>query len=689
VAFTVDPRSGAGAHIIIEAVHGLGPAAVEGRAAPARFVVDKRTLEVVEHTPGRQDQVLVASASSGAAWQAADPDRHGRPAATAGQIRTVARLAREIEAGLGAPQDIEWCAEDDRVWIVQARPLTVRRSSWASRQVWSNLNAGEVLPGVITPLTWSLVCAIQPMLRRLFRRAGVDLGAHPLVGRIGGRLYFNLNTITAVAVRFPGGKTQSFSQAFGGAHLNGGVGPIPPQDLPRIKGGLARLCAQMPAFLLWLLQHRAAVADRCLRRLERRRKQLEQRDLSARTDVVLVAELQRFLDALFDDHLLVYPVVGLGCFMLLKELCGRWFDEPSLANSLLTGSGGISSADAGLALWDVAGLAVGDELVLRELLQPGDFRQVRGRLESHAAGRDFLARWDAFMREHGHHCKGEIELRNPRWREQPDVILEMVRSYAAMLPQKNAAAEYRSRARARRRRARRCREALRNPFSRALFRGLLSSARKGMSVRETIKSEVVRHLAAVRSLVLELGRRWAACGRLAEADDAFFLELAELPLVAAGDPRFDARAAVAARRREFDHQQTLSAPPVVVGQDLPAPAPPGADAAPGQILRGLAVSSGQATGRARIIEHADSGGKLEAGEILVAPFTDPGWAPYFLPAAGIVVDIGGLLSHGSIVAREYGIPAVVNVGPATRTLRNGQLLHVDGDRGEVRVLEEC
>jgi pyruvate,water dikinase len=128
---------------------------------------------------------------------------------------------------------------------------------------------------------------------------------------------------------------------------------------------------------------------------------------------------------------------------------------------------------------------------------------------------------------------------------------------------------------------------------------------------------------------------------------------------------------------------------VVVGQDLPAPAPPGADAAPGQILRGLAVSSGQATGRARIIEHADSGGKLEAGEILVAPFTDPGWAPYFLPAAGIVVDIGGLLSHGSIVAREYGIPAVVNVGPATRTLRNGQLLHVDGDRGEVRVLEEC
>ena len=141
-----------------------------------------------------------------------------------------------------------------------------------------------------------------------------------------------------------------------------------------------------------------------------------------------------------------------------------------------------------------------------------------------------------------------------------------------------------------------------------------------------------------------------------------------------------------ARKAEFAFHRSLVPPPVVVGQFDPA-AIAAEDAPPAtRVLHGLAASAGVATGPARVMLRPQEGQPILPGEILVARFTDPGWTPYFLAAAGIVMDVGGMLSHGSIVAREYGIPAVVNVGSATRTITSGQVVRVDGDHGVVTVL---
>jgi pyruvate,water dikinase len=195
-------------------------------------------------------------------------------------------------------------------------------------------------------------------------------------------------------------------------------------------------------------------------------------------------------------------------------------------------------------------------------------------------------------------------------------------------------------------------------------------------------------LALGRRILLELGRKLAARGLLESPEDIFFLRLEEIDLVRAKDASPSARQLVSARRTEFEKNLQITPPPVVVGAFDPAQYMPIPFDANARILTGLGVSAGVAMGPARVITRAETQERVLPGEVLVAPFTDPGWTPYFLPACAIVMDQGGLLSHGSIIAREYGIPAVVNVGPATQIIRTGQLLKVDGNRGEVRILSE-
>jgi len=232
---------------------------------------------------------------------------------------------------------------------------------------------------------------------------------------------------------------------------------------------------------------------------------------------------------------------------------------------------------------------------------------------------------------------------------------------------------------------RRCRWRLRNPVRRALFSWSLRRAGKLAVDRENWKNELVRLLAALRQVLLVLGQRLEQAGVLTHAEDVFFLEVSEIEALSQGRVDPGVRQRILERRAEYERNKTFTPPPVVVG-----PFDPGRH---GQFridtdvkeLKGIAVSPGVASGRARVILRTDDRQHVEAGEILVAPFTDPAWTPYFLPAAGVVMDQGGVLSHGAIIAREYGIPAVVNVGPASRIIRTGQRIRVDGDRGVVTI----
>jgi pyruvate,water dikinase len=220
-----------------------------------------------------------------------------------------------------------------------------------------------------------------------------------------------------------------------------------------------------------------------------------------------------------------------------------------------------------------------------------------------------------------------------------------------------------------------------------LFNFLVHWAQRGSVVRENVKNQAVRRFAWARRLLLSLADKMVSWRILEKRDDVFFLRFDEIEKVATGKAGFDPMDTIARRRAEHEKFLTITPPSVIVGEfdpDAFTPDPVDEDA---ETLKGVAVMPGKVTGPARVILKTGTD-RVLPGEILVAPFTDPGWTPFFLNAAGIVMDMGGLLSHGSIIAREYGIPAVVNVGPATKIIRTGQIIEVNGDKGVVRILRD-
>ena len=468
--------------------------------------------------------------------------------------------------------------------------------------------------------------------------------------------------------------------------------------LPGARPGLLRKIEAVPRFVEWALSHRPGLSAGFVTTARGRTRGLTSMPLSHLSDGQITShalDTVQSMDELVDS--VGFSVVAMALFTGLGGLCERWLGDADgrLTKLLVTGLGGIASAQAGFALQDLAAQAASDPSVLGVLESSVSWTEAAAALDHLGApGRQFLEDWDAFMSEHGHHGLGELEVANPRWREQPDFVLRAVISAAT------ADHRHPTLTSAARRRADRatltahCLRALSDPLHRLLFVSVLRAAQRGSVARENGKNEAIRRIAAIREILLELGRRLVARGALESAADIFLLTIPEVGSAGHGatDPLAIAEI-VRSRGLERERDLALTPPPVVVGAYLPAEDPtedPAEDAVRSTIaptvFHGLPASPGLATGPARVIGGFDAGQRLLPGEILVAPYTDPGWTPYFLSAAGIVTDMGGLLSHSSIVAREYGIPAVVNTGTATSHIRTGQMLRVDGSLGEVRLL---
>jgi pyruvate,water dikinase len=467
-------------------------------------------------------------------------------------------------------------------------------------------------------------------------------------------------------------------------------------DLPRFKIHRWRLAVALPIFVLGFLFYSPRRGKPVLASARRANDELARIVPGLLPDGKLLARI-RASSALQILEMLGYPktvkefTFGFGYSAILFGLCEQWFgpEGRNTANRLMAGVGDFEHAEVGYELWLLAERAASEPEIKTVLTGERTFTAFASRLEGCRGGRAFLDQWKAFMHRHGHHARGELELSTPRWSECPDFVLDMVRGCVEAINAGHASPIARQEALSEQRVAleKKCIGGIRNPLKRAFLRLVLYRGRKGGQFRDNIRSELIRQLAGLRQFLLELGRRLAARGRLANENDVFFLEFEEVLNGSLWDQGTDLRALVAGRQAACEQNLKLTPPPVVVGRFDPSVFVPEAVDHGTKVFHGLGVSAGVATGRARVILRADANERVQPGEILVAPFTDPGWTPYFVAAAGIVMDQGGMLSHGSIVAREYGIPAVVNVGLATQIIRTGQWLEVDADRGVVKVLD--
>lgn len=664
VAFTCDPVTGDRSRLVIEAVHGTGDRLVSGSAAGERWVLS-RDGAVVERPP------------VGSALDEAD-------------AAAVARLAFEAEATFGTPLDLEFAVDSEgSVWLLQARRVTAAGSSeprfefdteTTDEDEWTSANVQEVLPGLLTPLTITIFeeTAHEAYTRNYQRLRILRPHEWPrFVGVFGYRAFLNVRALRTVAERTPGGDPEALERRYLGGR--GDSAPRPWRRRLALAGHQLRSAAPLVRAFLTLDRN----VQRFQREVERWERTYRSLDVSALTDAELEQWRQRALllaARWFHVHLDVSGLAGSAfdaVGKLLQPLLGE--ETEAVLPTLFTGLPDVESARIALDTWELANTA--RSCGVDALLRAGELDDPLAPELPHP-WREGLAR---FLDRHGHRAVNEMETSAITWRRDPRPVLSMVRSYLELPPEQAPPAAL-ARQEAARLTLTAELERRMNAVQRSLFRWLLPRAQRWVALRERTKSLAVRQARLADYLAPEVARRLVGKGLIEREDDVFFLTHLEVSEALSGVGRRDFRALVARRRAERERARFLEYPERFRGRPVPRPPAPPADAL---VLHGTPVSAGHAVGRARVIMDPDRDGPLQPGEILVAPVTDAGWTPLFALAGGIVVDIGSALSHGSTVAREYGLPAVANVRIGTRSIRTGDLVEVDGRTGTVRILQRA
>ena len=695
VIFTADPITGSRSSMVIEACFGLGEALVSGKVTPDRFVVGKKRLKLLSQTISEKKIERTIDRNGFVEEKNVPDERSSVCCLDKKQVEKLAKFARKVETEFGSPQDIEWAIRNNKIFLLQSRPITALppEKSWEDRQIWCCYPAKEVIPDVATPMTLSVIDAmLGGIIDPVFGVLCMDRGDHPIHGLVAGRIYFNANIWGAVFRDLPGTKDLDFMK-FTGSHkglqqVAEGLRNAAEEDLPDMKFHRYKFFLKIPLIIIDTLRNTTNKGRRILTNVEAENEKWSRLDTASLTTEEITAYYREIVTDISDlvGHVL-YLFSIMGVLPFLDMVCNKWLpDGKTKTGELLAGIGGMVDATAGLDIWRLAAMADSKAEVKDHILSNDDWGTIKDKLSQTDSGKEFLAEWNQFMLRHGHHCRGELELYNKRWSETPDYIVKFIRSYITQMDKIDPVQNFARAAEQRRQLEKHCREQLRNPIKRMIFNYLLDRTQKGSVFRENVKSEVIKLLTAMRKLLIELGKKLKEKNVLRNEDDTFFLRYEEIIPIVQGNADPDILQVIIDRRVEYDKNSLITPPDVVFGKFDPDSYVPDTIDKNAQELDGLGVSPGIATGKARVILRADTEEQLLAGEILIAPFTDPGWTPYFVTASAIVMDEGGVISHGSIVAREYGIPAVVNVGSATRIIKTGQRIQVDGNRGMVRIL---
>jgi len=689
IAFTADPRAGRDDRLLIHANHGLGETLVAGTAEGDEAIIAEHPeddgLALLGLRIGSKTHAAWPAPGGGTRRVALAASARGHAVLDEPALLELAALARDAALALDFADpgfDVEWAFDGSRFWLLQARPITARvRNTYpalaARPGIWSRGNTCEVVPEPLSPIDW---ChsrrVVNALLEEGYRLAGYPL--RPGLQRAAlhhGRLYLNTALMQWEAYDALGLAPEAMNELMGGHQPAIGV-PAPglPERLARL-GRMARYLVRSPRMrrrgereirqalersAAWRLTPLAGDEGELLERLRRQTREAR----SARGIFFLQASSGGSLAALVA--------------LVERHLPG---EGHAIAAALLAGGPPSTTAEQGHALVELARIAAADPHARAWLKAP---ERASGQWAS-ALPEDtpFRAAFTDFLERYGHRGLYESYFRNPRWREEPASLLDTVRDLmdsgmAALRPHhREAGAAARARLRA-----------VLPRWKRPLLRALVRAAGREGNQREAARSALMALMEPARATLLAIGRRLHARGALPRPEAVFNLTLAEIERAVTGRVP---PAGLAARTLDRDAALAAwaaqEAPDVILDHGDGRSVPAGPSARPpteeGESFTGIAVGTGRAEGRARVLRSPAKGHRLVPGEVLVAPSTDPGWTPLFLKAGALVVETGGYLSHGAIVARELGIPAVVNLPGILQRLETGDWLAVDGVGGRV------
>jgi pyruvate,water dikinase len=671
VAFSADPVTADPATIVIEAAWGTGEAVVAGAVTPDHYRV---------------------TVSDGKAPVMRSELSSPRPVLTDAEVRTLARLVKRVERALGVAADVEWAYDGWTFWIVQGRPLR-RGEARRDQTLWTRANLKEVFPEQPSPLALSyLSVALNGMSREYHSAQGYEVPASArLVGVFRGRPYLNLTLMDQMTVA-RGGKPEVAWRLFGGA-----TPPPPRPDPPAFRPHAGpRPGVRLACELLTTVFLTPRLAQRLFRRMRQQAQSYAAVPLERLDDAALNGHLIRFGDALLNRARLrrLHEIVSAQsrAYIILERLLSAWIpaNAERLLTELMTGLGTLPNARLTYRLMALSAMARAEPRVEAFLRSARDREAVRA-YRAALAGSRFVAELDRLLREFGHRGPFESDVMSPRFGEDPEPLLRMIQAYLRMPALETADRHEADRRRIREAAQHEARLSLRAGRPSITFAAqwmvlsvVCAALQRLVAQRDENRHVTTLLVAHLRQIALEIGRRAARDGRLAASDDVFFVLWDELPTLLAHPDR-DWRAVIAGRRREHARHATMAAPDLLRGDEPAEEGPAAAESATRGTLTGFGVSPGTVTGTVKLIRSPAELGGL-SGEIAVLPAIEPSLASIFPVVSGLVAEIGGVLSHAAILAREYGLPAVVNVKDVTRHLRDGDRVELNGTTGRIRLL---
>ena len=642
VLFTAGPNNGSA--ILIEAVSGQGENLVSGQVTAHRYEISRKYYRPCSDDLLNEDE-----------------------------IKRLYETGKKIRTFFSEEKDLEWAIHNGQLYLLQMRPITTEiidieefdRDDDLRGHLFTKRNVGEMMPGAVTPLTLSTSAkAIDYGMRYMLYKAGVYSSPYEekplrLISSISGHLFFDMNLLYNMYTKVGIANPQSMNLSIMGEYHD--YPPITAKFSNPIVRGINSV-----KFLRYVMSGR-----RAMKRFDTMLTKVHFAETSS------YQELYRSIDhnLAYLDKSLIYHYASSSssgsATSTLYMMLDKYFPDKkryqSFLSHLLTNIPNIESADILSCLQEMAALIKKREPKAVDFSAGELLEFIKNDAETNAKYQDFLAR-------HGHRCIKEAEMRNKPWREDELPLMNYLQSIINS-PMKLVQSEEKID-------LRKEFAFIRNPLLKRASIIFAKRARQAVVDREYTKSQLIQIIDLFKQQYARLAELMVAANVLTDTDLIYFLTHTEIGKLIDGDTTL---LAVAERRRKaYAIQENLSFDDIYIGK-------PTADVFDvGQndgVMKGVPVSNGECEGIVRVVYSIDDANKLQKGEIMVARFTDIGWTPYYSIVNGMITEIGSSLSHGAVVAREYGLPAIVNMKGATKLLKNGDRIRMDAGKGTVVLAE--
>jgi len=698
VLFTANPLTGNRAELVIDATFGLGEALVSGQVEPDHYVVAAGE-RILSRSLGNKATVIHSQAAGGTVTL--EQDTASQQAVPDAVILQLARLGQRVADLFGTPQDIEWATPNEQLYVLQSRPITTLYPvpDGMSREPLRVLFSFGAIQGVLDPMTPLGRDTITAMLigaGRIFgRRTTVE--TQSVLWEAGERLWVDATgmvnnrlgrKLTQGALDYvePGAR-QALAMLIGQDRF-------PKPGRLRARTSLRLLMALLPAAgrMVCTLLRPDAERDKAVRLFDAQIAEFETQLAGASYLSGRLALIRRNMDRMFGTllpHFVPRFGLGMATYTLLTRLATTLPDNTIDTRTMMRGVSHNVTTEMDLTLWRSAQTIRADALSAARMRDADPTAladdYTRGQLPAEAQ-----AAISAFMERYGMRGLGEIDLGRPRWRSDPAPIIQTLQSYLKINdPDLAPDAVYERGRRAAMAEIELLLAALATTHGGWIKVRLARIAARRMraliGLRETPKFVIIRLLGMIQNALLIDGEAMVAEGKLSQPDDIFYLHMRELEALAQGEQRDWSTLVQTRRQAAVREQQRRQIPRLLLSTGEAFYEGAAADTGEENVLVGSPVSPGVVEGVVHVVLDPRRA-QLAPGEILVCPGTDPSWTPLFLAAGGLVMEVGGMMTHGAVVAREYGIPAVVSVHQATERLRTGQRVRVNGSTGMVTVV---